>query len=143
MQTAASIAPINAAGVIKYSRVGNKIIIVTPARPAPLEMPIICGSARGFRITACNTAPAMARFIPTKAPTIVRGILIFQIIWLCGSNVGLDKILMICAKLISAEPFVKLKKAPKNASMAKAAMTISRQAVREIPNLSILSKVSA
>ena len=60
-----------------------------------------------------------------------------------GEHVGLDKILMICAKLISAEPFVKLKKAPKNASMAKAAMTISRQAVREMPNFSILSKVSA
>ena len=31
------------------------LVGINLARPAPLEMPIICGSARGFRITAWNT----------------------------------------------------------------------------------------
>ena len=80
MAIAASMAPIKATGVIRYSSAGNKIIIVMPAIPAPEEMPIMWGSARGLRMTACKMAPESDRFRPTMAPTIVLGSRIFQMI---------------------------------------------------------------
>ena len=43
---------------------------------APEEIPIMCGSAKGFFITACKIAPDKERFIPTNTATIVRGSLI-------------------------------------------------------------------
>ena len=47
--------------------------MITPARPAPEDTPTICGSARGFFITACKIAPDTARHAPTNAATILRG----------------------------------------------------------------------
>ncbi|MCG8528421.1 MAG: hypothetical protein MI748_18730, partial [Opitutales bacterium] len=44
----------------------------------------IPGSARGFLITACNKAPAIARFIPTTIDMIALGILDLKIIALAA-----------------------------------------------------------
>ncbi len=38
--------------------------MITPASPAPEDTPTICGSARGFFITACKIAPDTARQAP-------------------------------------------------------------------------------
>ena len=46
MAIAASMAPIKATGVIRYSNAGNRIMMVMPAIPAPEEMPMMWGSAR-------------------------------------------------------------------------------------------------
>ena len=54
--------------------------MITPASPAPEDTPTICGSAKGFFITACKIAPDTARQAPTNAATILRGNRIFQII---------------------------------------------------------------
>ena len=63
-----------------------------PVMPAPAEMPIICGSARGLRMTACKIAPATARFDPTMAPVNARGRRRFHTIWSAVWAVGFHKI---------------------------------------------------
>ena len=80
MRTAAAMAPRKAAGVIQKRYAGQTMRTTMPARPAPDEMPMICGSARGLRMTAWRIAPDKARFAPTRAPVRVRGRRIFQII---------------------------------------------------------------
>ena len=82
MQIAAIIAPTKAIGVIRYSIAGNNTITKIPVSPAPEEIPMICGSAKGFFITACKIAPAIAKFIPTNPATIVLGnLILYKICW--------------------------------------------------------------
>ena len=133
---AASIAPTKATGVIKYSNAGKRIIITTPAKPAPLEIPMIWGSAKGLRIMACKIAPDNDKLMPTSAPTMVRGMRIFQIIWLWGSIPGLSKSSTIWDMVITLEPLVRLKKAPSTAKKANNIKMVTRQAVRLMPKRS-------
>ena len=47
--------------------------ITIPTSPAPLDIPIMPGSAKGLPMTPCKMAPDIARFTPTIAAVIMRG----------------------------------------------------------------------
>ena len=65
--------PANAAiGVKKYS-VGANAVIMTAVKLAPLEIPIIPGSASGFFNTAWNNTPETAMAAPANIEMMIRG----------------------------------------------------------------------
>ena len=45
----------------------------TATTPAPAEMPKMCGSASGLRVTPWRIAPDIARLAPTMMPSSTRG----------------------------------------------------------------------
>ena len=51
----------------------SKVAIAAPS-PAPALTPMICGSARGLRKTACICAPESARAAPASSAVATRGI---------------------------------------------------------------------
>src|SRR3712207_5485117 len=85
--------------------------MIMATNPAPDEIPIIPGSARGFLITPCSIAPESERLIPTNTPTIVLGILTFHITSPFGVKlVGFFKISIISLTDISILPYILLTK---------------------------------
>src|SRR3712207_1954680 len=84
--------------------------MIMATNPAPDEIPIIPGSARGFLITPCSIAPESERLIPTNTPTIVLGILTFHITSPFGVKlVGFFKISIISLTDISILPYILLR----------------------------------
>ena len=117
MSTAAPIAPTKAAGVTSAPYSGSRSSTRMPVSPAPEEIPMICGSAKGFFITACRTAPERDRFTPTSSATIVRGNRMFMRICACVPR-SPDKAARISGKGISTEPFMILTMAARHAKTA-------------------------
>src|SRR5699024_12793668 len=58
---------------VKKNNVGKKETIKIVKNPAPDDTPIIPGSARGLRITACNNTPDTAKAAPANSEMILRG----------------------------------------------------------------------
>src|SRR5699024_762721 len=58
---------------IKKNNDGKKEIINNDRKPAPEDTPIIPGSARGLRITACRRTPETARAAPANNEIIILG----------------------------------------------------------------------
>src|SRR5699024_5275970 len=58
---------------VKKKNVGKKETIKIVKNPAPDDTPIIPGSARGLRITACNNTPDTAKAAPANSEMIIRG----------------------------------------------------------------------
>ena len=70
---AAPKAPAKAAKGTQTVSVGASIIRAIAARPAPAEMPIMPGSAKGLRSTPWRMQPDKARLAPAKAAQMPRG----------------------------------------------------------------------
>ena len=58
-----------------------RIIAKDDPSPAPDDIPVVYGSARGFFSELCMTAPQIARPAPTNSPPRTRGNLRSQITW--------------------------------------------------------------
>lgn len=81
-------------------------IIAVAAVPAPAETPIIPGSAKGLRITACNKEPAVARQAPTTIATMTRGKRKCNKIFLTVTDPLPNKARTISSKLYPADPIL-------------------------------------
>ena len=55
-------------------------MMIIAAKAPPEVIPIMPGSAKGFRKIPCKITPAKARFMPAKNPTTTRGKRIVMII---------------------------------------------------------------
>ena len=69
----------------------NNMATVAP-NDAPEEIPVVYGSASGFFIMLCMTAPHAARPIPTMAPVITRGSLVSHTIKSLVGSMGFPMI---------------------------------------------------
>ena len=72
---AATIPPIKANISLYFINCENNTITAIDAKLAPDDIPIIPGSASGFFIVVCKSAPATARFPPIKTALRTLGIL--------------------------------------------------------------------
>ena len=104
-----------------YAAPGIISMIKMPARPAPDEMPMMCGSASGLRRMACRIAPESARLMPTSAATIVRGKRMFQRICACAVSRAPPRMFRISLTGMSTEPLAAERIIAKTASTAKSA----------------------
>ena len=92
-------------GMLKLKSAQSNIIAVA-AVPAPAETPIIPGSAKGLRITACNKEPAVARQAPTTIATMTRGKRKCNKIFLTVTDPLPNKARTISSKLYPADPIL-------------------------------------
>ena len=61
------------AAIPRAERSPSQLIPIVTANAAPDPTPSSPGSARGFRVIACMSAPAQASAAPTSSPARVRG----------------------------------------------------------------------
>ncbi len=66
------------------SAVKPKAMEKTAPVAAPLDTPIMPGSASGLPKIPCITPPAIPKAAPTSIPTSIRGILIYQMTAICS-----------------------------------------------------------
>ena len=111
--------------------VNPRTIAPTAPTAAPLDTPIMPGSARGFRKTPCSEAPATPKPPPTRMPRTTRGRRMFQrIASVRDSNEApisipawLSRIESACAGGISTAPIPTF---ANNAATKSASITTSR-----------------